>query len=97
MCFHYLGLAKGLKRARQTDLDEAQHHMITKQTLSDSDKSQDAPTYGLNVPSWTLAEARAYAAAKPGRCVLVVDDYVVDATAYLGEHVRSLRLSILRS
>lgn len=96
MGLHYAGLATGLKRARQGDLDEAKHQMAAKRTVSDNDKGEDSVTHGPNFPSWTVAEARIYAAAKLGRCVLVLDDYVVDATAYLSEHVRSLWFCVLR-
>ena len=42
-----------------------------------------------------MDEARAYAVANPGRCVLIVNDCCVDATAYLSEHVRLILLVFL--
>ena len=89
MSLHYMGLATSLKRARQDDLNEAKLHMAAKRDMPDEDKRQVTATRQLSSPSWTMEETRAYAAAKLGRCVLVLDDYVVDATTYLSEHVRS--------
>lgn len=37
---------------------------------------------------WGLQEAEAYKVTHPGCCLIVVDDCVVDATKYLGDHVR---------
>ena len=88
MGLHYMGVATNLKRARQEDLNEAQLHMATKRDMPAEGKRQVTATSEPNSPSWTIEEARAYAAAKLGRCVLVLDDYVVDATTYLSEHVR---------
>lgn len=44
---------------------------------------------------WGFEELRGYLKAKPGRCVLLLDGMVVDATSYLGEHVRILMLMFL--
>ncbi|KAF7796575.1 hypothetical protein EIP86_007756 [Pleurotus ostreatoroseus] len=86
MGLHYMGLATSLKRARQEDLNEAKLHMAAKRDMPAEGKRQVTATRQPNSPSWTMEEARAYAAAKLGRCVLVLDDYVVDATTYLSEH-----------
>ncbi|KAF7796574.1 hypothetical protein EIP86_007755 [Pleurotus ostreatoroseus] len=82
---HYFSLATNLKRARQIDLDEAKRLMSAKQNGS-ARIEKDAANPRMNVPSWTMDEARAYAVANPGRCVLIVNDCCVDATAYLSEH-----------
>ena len=47
----------------------------------------DAPWRGTE---WTLEEAHACAAAS-GRCLVVIDGFVVDVTDYLKEHVRRSR------
>ncbi|KAF5353846.1 hypothetical protein D9758_010555 [Tetrapyrgos nigripes] len=37
-------------------------------------------------PMWTMKDVEEYVDAKQGRCVLVIGEWVVDATSYLGEH-----------
>lgn len=72
-------------------MDEAKNHMEAKRSMFDGDeKNLDISTYESNtqIPSWTLEETRTYAAAKPGRCVVVLDNRAVDVTTYLSEHVR---------
>lgn len=44
-----------------------------------------------NGKEWTIEEIRAYAASNPTRCFIVIDDFVVDVTEYLGEHVSPSR------
>lgn len=40
--------------------------------------------------SWDLSRVQDFAKAKPGRCVVIVGTFVIDATSYLGEHVSTL-------
>lgn len=88
MALHFLGLANGLRRARDKDLNEAKIHMLVKTGAipgsEDEEQSEDDSKYHC----WTLEGARAYANSKAGRCIVIIDRYVVDATPYLGEHVR---------
>ena len=44
-------------------------------------------------PVWNEDDLRKYVNAKPGRCVVILDGYVIDVTRYLGEHVGILLLS----
>lgn len=71
-------------------MDEAKSHMEAKRNMSDGgEKNLDIPTYesDTQILSWTVEETRTYAAAKPGRCVVVLDNRAVDVTTYLSEHV----------
>ena len=79
-----VGLATGLRRVRDKELDEARLYILNKQRSTAAEIS--AASFE-QCPSWTLEKTREYAAAQPGRCVLVVNGLVIDATAYLGEHV----------
>jgi stearoyl-CoA desaturase (Delta-9 desaturase) len=45
-------------------------------------------------PSWSTDEVEKYVRGKPGRCVVLVDGFIVDATEYLGEHVRATSIDL---
>lgn len=49
-----------------------------------SPPQEDTPWEG---ETWDLRHAHEYIKSKPGSCVVVIDDYFVDVTKYLGEHV----------
>ncbi|KAF8971683.1 hypothetical protein BDZ97DRAFT_2024637 [Flammula alnicola] len=77
-----LGLASSLRRAREEDLVEAVRHMQKKEALGivePEDNSWDGEV-------WNLGRVKEYAEAKAGRCIVLIDGFVVDATQYLGEH-----------
>ncbi len=38
-------------------------------------------------PNWTIDDVQLYIQGTLGRCVLLIDDFVIDATSYMGEHV----------
>uniref|UniRef100_D8PRD9 Cytochrome b5 heme-binding domain-containing protein n=1 Tax=Schizophyllum commune (strain H4-8 / FGSC 9210) TaxID=578458 RepID=D8PRD9_SCHCM len=80
---HRLGFVKGLRRARDADLRAALAHMQLKghHHHETSDEEDDEPWTG---PVWGVAELKAK--ASQGACLLIIEGYVVDATAYLGEH-----------
>ena len=40
-------------------------------------------------PTWDREQIIRYIKEKPGRCCLIIDDLLLDATTYLGEHVSS--------
>lgn len=85
---YYFGLATGLRRARQEDLDEARIHMLTKGPLPrPGSPVQTSIQEKYEHPTWTLEQARAYASSKVGRCLLILDGRILDVTTYLGEHV----------
>jgi len=46
----------------------------------------DTKTWGGNV--WNLEELDKYIQASPGKSVILIEGFAVDATSYLAEHVR---------
>lgn len=46
-------------------------------------------------PVWDTEKLKAFIQDKPGRCIVVINDYAMDVTNYLGDHV-SLFFYILR-
>lgn len=46
-------------------------------------------------PVWDVEKLQTYIQEKPGRCVVVINDYAMDVTNYLGDHV-CLFFQILR-
>ncbi|KAF9053392.1 hypothetical protein BJ165DRAFT_1339927 [Panaeolus papilionaceus] len=78
---HKLGLATGLRRARPEDMVDALKYMGEKHA-----GKVDPEPHSWKGKVWTLQEVHKFAAEKTGRCVLLIDGYVVDATSYLGEH-----------
>ena len=84
---HRLGYVKGLRRARDADLRAALAHMQLKghHHHETSDEEDEEPWNG---PVWSVADLKDK--ASQGACLLVIEGYVVDATAYLGEHVSYL-------
>lgn len=83
MALHRLGFAAGLRRAREGDLKEAKAYMHLK--AHHQAPVEDDDTWDGEV--WTLDQVEDYRKSSPGRCMLLVRGFVVDATAYLAEHV----------
>lgn len=44
---------------------------------------------------WTVSQVEEHVRNNPTRCIVLINDLVVDATAYLGEHVSPLSASFL--
>ncbi|KAH9947108.1 fatty acid desaturase-domain-containing protein [Amylocystis lapponica] len=85
---HALGLVSGLKRARNEDVYSAHAYMLQKERSSVPSEvvmEEEGPWKG---PTWTPDQVRTYvqAGGRGGRCVVVLDGFVVDITAYLAEH-----------
>lgn len=84
---HKLGLATGLKRARTEDITAAKswiqshHHEPFPTSASEGDSDNDS----AELPRWTTEELMKN--ARQRGCLLVIEDYVVDVSIYLGEHV----------
>lgn len=78
-----MGLVRSLRRARQKDVDSARWRMQHKEH-SDSGYSTEERNEPMSV-----GQLRAYMQEKRGACILLFEESVVDATGYLGEHVRS--------
>jgi hypothetical protein len=45
------------------------------------------PTKEDNIPDWTLEQLEQYIYHNDGRCLVLLDGYIVDVTSYLVEHV----------
>lgn len=83
LALQQLGLVVSLRRARKEDLVEALHHMKKKEStgvVEPEDNSWDGET-------WNILQVIEFAKAKTGRCIVLVDGFAVDVTAYLGQHV----------
>ncbi|KAL1722203.1 hypothetical protein EV715DRAFT_270635 [Schizophyllum commune] len=80
---HRLGYVKGLRRARDADLRAALAHMQSK-GHHDHETSDEEDEEPWNGPVWSVADLKDK--ASQGTCLLIIEGYVVDATAYLGEH-----------
>ncbi|KAF7347563.1 Stearoyl-CoA desaturase [Mycena venus] len=80
--FH-VGLVSGLRSVRDEDLKEAMQYMHHKDTHGVPPPQEDAPWDG---ETWDIQQAHEYIQSKPGRCLVVIEDYFVDVTSYLGEH-----------
>ncbi|KAF7971683.1 hypothetical protein HWV62_20126 [Athelia sp. TMB] len=87
--FHAFGLASGLRRARETDLLEAKVYMKHKNSPHHHQPhTQSMASEPWNGELWGAETLRTYINSKPGRCILLLDGFLVDATGYLSEHVR---------
>ncbi|KAH9486300.1 Acyl-CoA desaturase [Psilocybe cubensis] len=83
-----LGLVASLRRARKEDLDEAIHHM-KKKASTGVDEPEDRRWDG---ETWNNVQVVDFAKAKTGRCIVLIDGYAVDVTAYLGQHPGGAKL-----
>ncbi|KAJ3545681.1 hypothetical protein NM688_g5600 [Phlebia brevispora] len=85
LVLHRFGLVTNLRRARPEDMDEAKLHMNLKAHVR-PEVLQKLYAEGTDEhPSWTIQKAQEYATSA-ARCLIVIDGYVVDATAYLKDH-----------
>ncbi|KAJ7207592.1 hypothetical protein GGX14DRAFT_521999 [Mycena pura] len=78
-----LGLVKGLRTARDQDVKEALEYMHFKKKHGVAPAQENASWTG---ETWDTPRALEYIESKPGTFVVVIDDYFVDVTEYLGEH-----------
>ncbi|KZP25296.1 hypothetical protein FIBSPDRAFT_918440 [Athelia psychrophila] len=83
--FHTFGLASGLRRVRETDMLEAKQHMAHAHHHHALPALSDIAAVWVG-DVWGVDALREYIRGKPGRCVLLLDGLLVDATSYLGEH-----------
>lgn len=77
---HKFGHVKGLRRARDVDLHAAlgyMHHKSHHGCPPPEPEAWEGSTWGTR----QLEES-----ARQGKCMIIVDGYIVDATSYLGEH-----------
>lgn len=85
--FHRLGLAGGLRRAHEGDVKEAKAYMIQKHHHGHNHTSEDEDMAQWDGEAWGMQQVEQYIRDKPGRCIILVRGFVVDATSYLKEHV----------
>ncbi|KAF9041780.1 hypothetical protein BDZ89DRAFT_1100041 [Hymenopellis radicata] len=76
------GLATGLRRARPIDMKEAVSYMKHKRSHGYAEETEEL----WEGPHWNLAQVEAFVQESPGRCIILIDDFVVDATGYMREH-----------
>lgn len=82
LALYKLGLVTSLRRARNGDLKEAIEYMRRKETLGVVDVEADT----WNGEVWNTGQVKEYV-EKLGKCVVIIDGFVVDVTSYLGDHV----------
>ncbi|TFK77404.1 hypothetical protein BDN72DRAFT_867119 [Pluteus cervinus] len=83
VAMHHLGLIHGLRRAREDDMHDAVDFMLRKR--------QNHTPYDVVVdewqgPTWDATRLQEYTGNKSYQCLIIIDDFVVDASSYLGEH-----------
>lgn len=87
LLLHRLGLAHGLRKARDEDLARARWRMECKHSHHAADSSDDEQSSIGEEAVMTAADVFAYVEENKGSSVLLINGAVVDATAYLHEHV----------
>ncbi|TFY62685.1 hypothetical protein EVG20_g6608 [Dentipellis fragilis] len=95
LALHRVGLTTGLRRARELDIADARSYMQQKekQTMHHGSEAVTLPADGAGAirgtwdgPTWDVEQVRAYVRAHGAACVVVVDGFAVDVTAYMREH-----------
>ena len=85
LALYKLGLVTSLRRARKDDLKEAIEYMHQKEILGVVDVQTD--TWKGEV--WNARQVQEYVEIL-GKCVVMIDGFIVDVTSYLGDHVSRL-------
>lgn len=88
IALHRLGLVYGLRRAKQEDVSDAARYMHEKHkhgALSESSTDESGDDWPGEI--WDMDRLEEYQQDKPGKCVVLLDGFVVDVTSYLGDHV----------
>lgn len=83
LALYKLGLVTSLRRARNGDLKEAIEYMHRKEVLGVDEVKTDT----WNGEVWNTGQVQEYV-NKLGKCVVMIDGFIVDVTSYLGDHVR---------
>lgn len=79
------GLVSSLQRARETDIQEAKAYIQNKASgKGEADKETEEQWTGKQ---WCVKDVQAALYSNPLDCLVLIDNFVVDVTAYLGEHV----------
>ncbi|KIJ66509.1 hypothetical protein HYDPIDRAFT_151085 [Hydnomerulius pinastri MD-312] len=85
-----LGLVKTVRRARPEDIKEAKQYMHQKTHQQNQETAQQSSDWSGS--EWSIEGALEYMACNPGKCMVVVDGFVVDVTGYLREHPGGAKL-----
>ncbi|KAF8585127.1 hypothetical protein K439DRAFT_1083268 [Ramaria rubella] len=87
---HRLQLASRLRRAKDEDINYAMQQMRRKQQASQHDEhpsrlaiTDDLEFQGL---AWNRVEIKQHVQTHSSSCFLVVDEFLLDVTQYMGEH-----------
>ncbi|KAF9068664.1 hypothetical protein BDP27DRAFT_1223879 [Rhodocollybia butyracea] len=80
---HSMGLVTGLRRARGIDIQEALAYMDHKSLHGVPPRDDEEDNEKC---TWTVEEVKLYVRKQPGRCIVLVNGWIVDVTAYLSEH-----------
>jgi len=83
---HKLGFVYSLRTAREVDIEDAREYMHEKDHHHMHDKEGEADGAEWTGEVWSREDMERYVEEKPERCVLVLDGFLVDATAYMKEH-----------
>jgi stearoyl-CoA desaturase (Delta-9 desaturase) len=81
-----LGLVYELRTAKKKDIDDAKAYMQHKE-IGTMVVEKDSAESVWDGPRWTKQDLEEYVQQYPSRCVLYIENFVVDVTSYLGEHV----------
>ncbi|KAL0565346.1 hypothetical protein V5O48_016675 [Marasmius crinis-equi] len=79
------GVKGQLRRAREEDIRDALEYMDHKNAHGVPPPEPDESDSSAN--EWTTNDAMDYIRKYPGRCLILVQGWVLDVTEYLGEHV----------
>lgn len=91
LILYHLGLATALRRARTDEVEDAKHVMHSKVQGSGQllDTCDDSDSW--NGPVWSIDKIVEYMTGlghEHAPCLMVIDNFVIDATGYMKEHVR---------
>ncbi|KIL00840.1 hypothetical protein PAXRUDRAFT_790237 [Paxillus rubicundulus Ve08.2h10] len=81
---YHFGLVSSVRRARPQDIKEAKRFMNQKTHNRNTMTTGTDKAWGG--PEWRIEETEVYAASVPEKCIVVIEGFVVDVTAYLKEH-----------
>ena len=85
----------GLRRTKESDLKEAIKYMHLKTHCANLGQGRES--YDWTGEVWNEAQLFGYIREVPGRCVMEIDGFVVDATNYLGDHVCVFVSTVVRA
>lgn len=82
----------GLRQAREGDIIDALRHM--KQKVHHHGEKEKTDKIEWTGQAWERQDLEKYLAQYPSACLLLLDEYIIDVTRYLGEHVSALTIRV---